>query len=616
MARLGGVTEMNTHTTGPARRGVAAALLGLATSLTVAVGTGAPVSAATFVVNSTADTSDANTADGVCDAGGGVCTLRAAVEQANAAPGADVITLPAGTYDVATPLEPSGDLTVNGAGAASTTIFGSGLDQNASVFRLQNGTITFNVSGVTFRNNDDWACIRMIAGADGSTVDVADSVFDRCGDAGISAITNGASFVSVTDTVITGDPTSSCVACYGIFIDAGSGSLTTDNLTIQDTYLSALFVVFAAAPGDISITDSLLTGSSDGGLESYTDGGTLTIENTTFSDNGWGLWSSVSSGAEQTTNVTGSNFDGNRFYHAQFTGTVTIEDTSFVNSPGDENGGNGWGFEWVGLQADDRLVVRRTTVAANLRYGIGLFPRESTQQALFENVTISGNGGAGIFSDGDTRFVNSTIVGNGESGVGPSEGSLTFLNTIVAGNTRLDDGQIPQPADCDFEGFGVVVISEGGNIDGDGSCGFTQPTDQPETDPQLGALADNGGATLTHLPNAGSPAIDAGVTNGCPATDQRSLARPQGPACDAGSVEIEVQAPTTTAAPTTAPPTTTAPTTVPATTIAPSPPAPITVAPTLPATGASDTELGTTGIAIASLLTGLALLALSRRRTT
>lgn len=603
---------------------VAAATLAFAL---VAIGGGQTASAATFVVDSTADEPDANPGDGVCADAGGACTLRAAVEEANATPGADVITLPAGTYDVATPLEPSGDLTVTGAGAASTTIFGSGTNQNATVFLLGNGAITMNVSGITFRNNDDWACIRMVTGADGSTLDVSDSVFDRCGDAGISAITDGDSFVSVTDTVITGDPTSSCVACYGIFIVASSGSLTADNLTVQDTYYSTLFVVFDTTPATISITNSLLTGSSDGGLESYTDGGgTITIQSSTFSDNGWGLTSSATTGADMTTNVTGSNFDGNRFYHAQLTGAVTIEDTSFVNSPGDEDGNNGWGFEWVGLQADDQLTVRRSTVANNLGYGIGLFPRESTQQALFENVTISGNGGIGIFTDGDTRFVNSTIVGNREFGIDPG-GSTTFLNTIVAGNTAPDEDDVAQPADCQI-GVEALIVSEGGNIDSDGSCRFTQPTDQPSTDPLLGPLADNGGATITHLPATGSPAIDRGLTTGCPGTDQRGVTRPQGAGCDAGSVEVASQtvtpttaaptttAPTTTVAPTTVAPTTAAPTTVAPTTVAPSPPAPVTVAPTLPATGSSDTGRTTAGLALAALLTGLALIAVTRRRTT
>ena len=40
--------------------------------------------AANFLVNSTADSSDSTPGDGVCNAGGGACTLRAAIEEANA----------------------------------------------------------------------------------------------------------------------------------------------------------------------------------------------------------------------------------------------------------------------------------------------------------------------------------------------------------------------------------------------------------------------------------------------------------------------------------------------------------------------------------------------------
>jgi CSLREA domain-containing protein len=48
-------------------------------------------SAATFVVDSTGDEPDADTTDGLCRTALTTCTLRAAIEQANASPGADVI---------------------------------------------------------------------------------------------------------------------------------------------------------------------------------------------------------------------------------------------------------------------------------------------------------------------------------------------------------------------------------------------------------------------------------------------------------------------------------------------------------------------------------------------
>lgn len=53
--------------------------------------------AATFTVNSVGDASDATPGDGLCDAGGSVCTLRAAIEEANANAGADTIHFSIGT---------------------------------------------------------------------------------------------------------------------------------------------------------------------------------------------------------------------------------------------------------------------------------------------------------------------------------------------------------------------------------------------------------------------------------------------------------------------------------------------------------------------------------------
>ena len=46
----------------------------------------------TFTVDSTADASDANTGDGLCDDGSGSCTLRAAIEEANASSSLDTIS--------------------------------------------------------------------------------------------------------------------------------------------------------------------------------------------------------------------------------------------------------------------------------------------------------------------------------------------------------------------------------------------------------------------------------------------------------------------------------------------------------------------------------------------
>lgn len=125
-----------------------------------------------------------------------------------------------------------------------------------------------------------------------------------------------------------------------------------------------------------------------------------------------------------------------------------------------------------------------------------------------------GEGGAichvGTSSEVQLEIVNSTIVGNtAEIGPGPSvcggisstnRGTVTLVNSIVANNTLpnlLENGGT-------FSSLGYNLCSD------DGSGFLDHPTDQINTDPLLGPLADNGGPTLTHALLPGSPAIDAG----------------------------------------------------------------------------------------------------------
>ncbi|NJM41153.1 MAG: CSLREA domain-containing protein [Anaerolineae bacterium] len=95
-----------------------------------------PIYAATFTVNSTLDRTDISPGDGVCrTATAGQCTLRAAIQEANALPGADIINLPAGVYElqlsgVNQDLDTTNDfdirapVTIMGAGASATYIDG------------------------------------------------------------------------------------------------------------------------------------------------------------------------------------------------------------------------------------------------------------------------------------------------------------------------------------------------------------------------------------------------------------------------------------------------------------------------------------------------------------
>jgi hypothetical protein len=163
------------------------------------------------------------------------------------------------------------------------------------------------------------------------------------------------------------------------------------------------------------------------------------------------------------------------------------------------------------------------------------------------NTTISGNeshsrgGGISNQQKGVVTVVNSTVTGNTSSnpvagGISTDSGSTTTLvNTIVAANSN---------SDCPLEiGFFVAPISGGHNLDSDGSCQLSGPGDQPNADPMLGELEDNGGPTLTHALLAGSPAIDAGDDSECPGFDQRGAPRPAGAACDIGAYEAGSEVP-------------------------------------------------------------------------
>src|SRR5262249_55934524 len=113
--------------------------------------------ATTFTVDSTLDAVDATPGDGSCATGGPmpVRTLRAAVQEANAHPGDDSIVIPAGTFTLAISGQgedhavtgdldindgSNGNLTITGAGAASTIIDGGGLDRVFDLFT--NATIS------------------------------------------------------------------------------------------------------------------------------------------------------------------------------------------------------------------------------------------------------------------------------------------------------------------------------------------------------------------------------------------------------------------------------------------------------------------------------------------
>jgi large repetitive protein len=364
------------------------------------------------------------------------------------------------------------------------------------------------------------------------------------------------------------------------------------NVTIRGIRLSGggdegLMIRAFGANTTALIENSLITQNGQEGIDLEVDGYDLdvTVRNSTVSAN-------ARKGIE-----LGDNSD-------RLPGQISllVENSTISNNGSDGIDGN----SGAGTQV---LTVVSSTFSNNGDDGID---SDAGATLLVINSTFSGNADDGLDIASNSTVVNSTIVNNGSYGIdGPATATIT--NTIVYGNTL---------GDCVRS-----VVSGGGNIAGDATCGLTGTGDRSNTNPLLGALAANGGPTRTHLPQTGSPAIDAGLAGPCPATDQRGQARPQdgngdGTAiCDVGAVEVAAlpvvtttTAPPTTAPPTTAPATTASPTTAPAPT-APDTDAPTTIAGLLPSTGvdASGTQIW---IGLMLMALGAALVMGVRRRHT
>jgi len=527
-----------------------------------------------FTVNSTADLVDANVGDGVCDAGGSVCTLRAAIQEANAVVGADTIDLSAiddpenpillvidgvdetwganpdpatsgaepwivvDTHDASIgDLDIIESLTITGAGAAATVIEWSAAsrddldpDTGDRIFNVvpTDTSISFSMSGVTVRNGS----VGLLNSEDPTNpynieINPDDTIwqFRRLG--GGIALGVGATVV-LYDPAIHGGGGGSDDG-MGPF-PGGPGNEGEEGGSITDATLTDVRVVASYSGGDaggiynaspLLLQDSILSGnqsgSNGGGL--YNDEAS-TIRNTTIGALGTG-------GPLSTGNVAengGGMFDTGAHQ-------TTIIGSSFVAN--DATGGG--------------AIAGRSLVVIDIL-----------------NSTISDNGafdvGGGITTNGTVTLNNATVAKNtsqSDSGFGGGGLNSFGSGSFVLGNVILDDNVAgTRAANCGCTG-GMCnpasrVTSQGNNIEDADTCGFTLLTDLKNTEPLIAVLADNGGLTETHDLTETSPAVDAGsqticddvVTRVGADTDQRGQLRTLDgdldttAICDVGAVEF------------------------------------------------------------------------------
>ncbi len=316
---------------------------------------------------------------------------------------------------------------------------------------------------------------------------------------------------------------------------------------------------------------------------------TLVLTNTQFIDNqtdtdgdGGGAYTSANTTMVAPTfrgnKSTGSGTGGGLSHNG---GTLSLSGGVFA---GNEAGTYGGGLRANGLI----LNITSSTFAGNkagafgLEGGGGGIIVGAAGTLNVANSTFSGNqvlnpqwGGGGIFNFGTATVTNSTLNNNTSPSTGGgigNYGTLTVINSTVAGNTAANGGGIantpsaPSPAttlentivansvnsgDC-FIPVGTLT-ADSLNIDSDGSC--DSATTRTTAQINLGALASNGGPTLTMALLPGSAAIDKAPNASCTAApvnglDQRGEPRNvdgDGVAstdeCDIGAFELQAALP-------------------------------------------------------------------------
>lgn len=191
------------------------------------------------------------------------------------------------------------------------------------------------------------------------------------------------------------------------------------------------------------------------------------------------------------------------------------------------------------LQVSGSTFTGNTSVAAGGALYVKGSHLELINSTLSTNVAGTAGGGLHLI-EGSAAMVHSTVAFNISSngpvlslfGTADNPATLDLVSSLVVQAT---------PAQASCGGNGPLTITAEASFSTHESC--TDVATELEAI-RLAALADNGGATLTHALRTGSVAIDAaGDCEGdlANATDQRGKPRPGGSSvsCDAGAYEFQ-----------------------------------------------------------------------------
>jgi CSLREA domain-containing protein len=360
------------------------------------------VEAKTFKVNSPEDLVDASPGDGVCAAVNSFCTLRAAIQEANALAGADKIILQAkkyylgisGTAENASAtgdLDITDNLTIKGVSAAKTIINGNALDRVFQIIgpvtvkfiklSVQNGLVADSAGGIF--NQGGRVTLISCSVANNLSIDGTGG--------GIVSTLAGSSLNIKTSFVINNSVVTGTMDAYGGGIVVDHGTLSILDSKVAYNSATSLAGSLAAGGGIVSIASAGVTIANSevtanrvisyevgagGGIALTNDSAPAVISRTSVSMNSNVSYSGIAlGGGVYTVNET-----------ATFS-TCSIKSNTANGAP--QDGGHGGG---IAASSSSVTVKNGSAVVSNM--------------ASFEGGGILNLGGSTITVSNDSRVSN------------------------------------------------------------------------------------------------------------------------------------------------------------------------------------------------------------------
>ncbi|HEV3375764.1 MAG TPA: Ig-like domain-containing protein [Thermoleophilaceae bacterium] len=452
-------------------------------------------SPARFAVDSTADAVDSQPGDGSCRTVAGACTLRAAIQEANALPGADEIQLPGGTYALGIAPQnqndaTSGDLditdslTVTGAGAGSTHVDARTLDR---VFEVADdgGSVAF--SGLTISNGDADEYGGGILNSSTATVTVQSSTVRRsvAGKTGGGIDNHVGGEVHIRDSNVTDN------------FARESGSAINNNR--DGTVTITASTVSSNSAADVGLDELLAGGGAISNNAELDTAGTITVIGSQVSDNRAG-------GGRSGAAISN---DG--------TGKVVVEGTTFSKNRAHANGGaifNGSGEVRV---AGSRFTENSATNGGAIYSSADKDGRVTVSGSTFTLNHAAGDGGAIVGTGtGHLEVLDGTFSKNDADDWGgavqnANKGSAAIERSSFTENTALNGGGFAN------EGAGLVVVESSmftknmavaGAILASGEGGGMHSNSGGEVVVSGGAFTDNKARSGGGFSNAGGGTVE------------------------------------------------------------------------------------------------------------